>query len=187
MIKIISALAGFLAGAGVGIAINCVAGLSGYMRIIVIFACAVAFGGLLFFLYRLGVLVLTVAVASLAVLMGMGLGAGRELMAALGVALVVGVLAAVFVEPGAILITSVSGGLCAGINIASFAGRSELIGVGIGAALAVLGMLVQFFLHAKKIGKKERVRSQKAKEKGSMESEVEKARLLLDDDEDVDE
>ena len=41
-------------------------------------------------------------------------------------------------------------------------------------------------MHSRKVGKKERNYSKKVKEQDSMESEVEKARHLLDDDDDDD-
>ena len=60
------------------------------------------------------------------------------------------------------------------------------IGIVIGAVIAVIGIIVQFMMHSRKVGKKERNYSKKVKEQDSMESEVEKARHLLDDDDDDD-
>ena len=48
-------------------------------------------------------------------------------------------------------------------------------------------MIVQFMMHSRKIGKKEKKQAEIIKEKDSVESEVEKARLILDDFDDEDE
>ena len=49
------------------------------------------------------------------------------------------------------------------------------------AAIAVIGITVQTMMQSRKIGKREKIFSKKIKEQVSMESEVEKARMLLDD------
>ena len=59
-------------------------------------------------------------------------------------------------------------------------------GLAIGVAIAVIGIIVQFMMQSRKVGKKEKNYSEKVKEQYSMESEVEKARHLLDDDDDDD-
>ena len=54
----------------------------------------------------------------------------------------------------------------------------------IGAVVALAGMGTQFMMQSRKIGKKEKVFSDEIKGKDSVESEVEKARNILDlDDE----
>lgn len=186
LIKVISALMGFAVGAGIGIGVNRVTGLSGMTSVIVIFGCAVVLSVLAFFLYRLGVFVMTVSVVGSVTLTVLGTGVQTQLLIAAAAALILGILAAVFVEPGTIIITSLAGGFSAGTNIAALAGMTDnrFIGLEIGAVLAVLGILIQFFLYSKKTGKKEKNHVKKAKVQDSMESEVEKARLLLDDDDD---
>ena len=56
-------------------------------------------------------------------------------------------------------------------------------GYAIGAVAAILGMVVQFMMHSRKVGKKEKVYAEQVKEADSVESEVEKARMVLDDPE----
>ena len=103
-------------------------------------------------------------------------------------ALVVAILAVIYVEPFVIIVTGLSGGVTAGTNIAVLAGLGEnvWIGIGIGAVIAVIGIIVQFMMHSRRVGKKEKNFSEQVKEQDSMESEVEKMRHLLDDDEDDD-
>ena len=49
-------------------------------------------------------------------------------------------------------------------------------------------MAVQFALHARKVGKREKIQADRIKEEASMESEVEKARTVLgEEDEEEDE
>jgi hypothetical protein len=43
--------------------------------------------------------------------------------------------------------------------------------------------MIQFMMQSSKIGKKERIKSEHIKEQVSMENEVEKARMILDEDE----
>lgn len=189
LIKIISALVGLAAGAGIGTGINNYAGVSGFTGIIIVFGCALALAALAFFLYRISVFFMVAAFVGAAAIAFMGTGSKTQLMIAAGVVLVCGILAAVFVEPGTIIITSVSGGFLAGMSIAALAGLADhrFAGLVIAAVLAAAGIFVQFFLYSRKTGKKTKDQFRKAKRKGSMESEVEKARQLLEDDDDADE
>lgn len=183
LIKVLAAVIGFSLGAVLGIVICEVAGLSGLTLAIVVFACAVIMAVLSFALYRFGVFctvfltVVSIASGSLyphtTLLLGIYAGVG----------LLLAILAAIFVEPYVIVITAVSGGLTAGTAVAGVAGLSEniFVGYGIAAALAIIGMVVQFALRSKKSGKKKAERSERSKEHGSVESEVEQARMILED------
>lgn len=186
LIKVISALMGLGIGAAAGAVISSVADITGFTRIIIIFACAVVLAVLTYFLHRVGIFLMTFAATVSAVFVFVGAGEKVYVMAALGAALILGILAMIFAEPGAIIITSVMGGCSAGTGIALLTGLTDnkFIGLGIAAVLAVLGMIVQFILHSKKAGGEEKQPSKKRKKKDSMESEVERARMLLDDDDD---
>lgn len=50
------------------------------------------------------------------------------------------------------------------------------------AVLAILGMVVQFMMKSREVGKREKRFSEAVKEEKSVETEVEKARMLLEDD-----
>lgn len=56
-------------------------------------------------------------------------------------------------------------------------------GYGIGAAAALIGIWVQFMMQSRKIGKNEKVYAERMKGQVSRESEVEKARKILEDEE----
>ncbi len=188
LIKIISALMGFCIGAAAGTVISSIANVTGYTRIIIIFACAVVLAALIFFLYRVAVFLMAFTAVVSAVLAVFGTSEKTYVLAALGAAAVIGIIAMIFAEPGAVIVTSLSGGASAGLGIASLAGfaGNPLICLGIAAALAVPGMIVQFIMYSKREGKTERKNIKWRKKKDFMESEVEKARMLLDDDDEED-
>ena len=103
----------------------------------------------------------------------------------IGIAVVLAVLSVLYIEPIVVVVTGISGGLCAGMAATSLIGmeKNNLVGYGISIVLAVAGIIVQFMMHSRKIGKKEEVYSKKVKEEVSRESEVEKARMILEEDE----
>lgn len=188
LIKVISALVGLGIGAAAGVIINSIADVTGFARIIIIFACAVVLAVLVFFLHRVGIFLMTFIATISAVFTFVGANEKVYVIAALGAAVVLGVAAMIFAEQGAIIITSVIGGFAAGAGIQSIAGLTgnRFAGLGIAGALAVIGMVMQFVMYLKKAEKPEKTHAKKTKKKDVMESEVEKARMLLDDDEDID-
>ena len=103
----------------------------------------------------------------------------------LTVALVLAILAAIFAEPMIIVITGIAGGFLAGPAILDLAGITDpsWLKYVAGAVLAFVGLMIQFMMQSSKIGKKERIKSEHIKEQVSMENEVEKARMILDEDE----
>lgn len=188
LVKVLGALVGFFLGAAIGGAAGFIIGLSGLAFAGVVVAGGIIFGVLSWFLYRVGVFLL-VLVETFGVAVTI-LKPESWIPAAIGlaVALVLAILAAIYVEPFVIVVTGLAGGIAAGSNIAVLAGLgdSSWIGLVIGVAIAVIGIIVQFMMQSRKVGKKEKNYSEKVKEQDSMESEVEKARHLLDDDDDDD-
>ncbi len=105
----------------------------------------------------------------------------------MAIALLMAVLAVVKTEAVVIVITGISGGMSAGMSAAALTGLNEQIwwiGYVISLVLAFIGIWVQFMMHSRKIGKKEKVYSKQVREKVSREFEVERARQILDEDED---
>lgn len=188
LVKVLGALVGFFLGAAIGGAAGFIIGLSGLAFAGVVVAGGIIFGVLSWFLYRVGVFLL-VLVETFGVAVTI-LKPESWIPAAIGlaVALVLAILAAIYVEPFVIVVTGLAGGIAAGSNIAVLAGLGDTswIGLVIGVAIAVIGIIVQFMMQSRKVGKKEKNYSEKVKEQDSMESEVEKARHLLDDDDDDD-
>ncbi len=104
-------------------------------------------------------------------------------------ALLAAVLSMIWTDPVVVVITGISGGLSAGISAAALLGMDGniLFRYGIGAVLALFGILTQFMIQSRKIGKKEKVYASQMRNQVSRESEVEKARRILEDDEEEDE
>ena len=185
LVRILGTLMGFFAGAAIGLII----GLEGMAFAGIVLGAGIVFGLLSWFLYRVGVFLLVLAQVSGLVLTLLP-GSWISAVVALAAGIIVAILSVIYVEPFVIIVTGIYGGLTAGTNIAALAGLDAMtwsgIGIVIGAVIAVIGIIVQFMMHSRKVGKKERNYSKKVKEQDSMESEVEKARHLLDDDDDDD-
>lgn len=184
LIRLQAALVGFLMGALIGIGVAWTAGISGLTFAIVVFACGTVLAALSFFLYKFGVFCVVFCVC-----LGMGVQIADPqstlpLVIVLAIALILAIVAVIFVEPVIIICTGISGGVTAGISAAAAMGLEGIWpGYAIGAVAAILGMVVQFMMHSRKVGKKEKVYAEQVKEADSVESEVEKARMVLDDPE----
>lgn len=184
LIRLQAALVGFLMGALIGIGVAWSAGISGLTFAIVVFACGAVLAALSFFLYKFGVFCVVFCVC-----LGMGVQIADPqstlpLVIVLVIALILAIVAVIFVEPAIIICTGISGGVTAGISAAAAMGLEGIWpGYAIGAVAAILGMVVQFMMHSRKVGKKEKVYAEQVKEADSVESEVEKARMVLDDPE----
>ena len=184
LIRLQAALVGFLMGALIGIGVAWTAGISGLTFAIVVFACGAVLAALSFFLYKFGVFCVVFCVC-----LGMGVQIADPqstlpLVIVLVIALILAIVAVIFVKPAIIICTGISGGVTAGISAAAAMGLEGIWpGYAIGAVAAILGMVVQFMMHSRKVGKKEKVYAEQVKEADSVESEVEKARMVLDDPE----
>ena len=184
LVKVIAAFLGFLIGAGAGAVICGIAGIDGIASVAVILVCAILLAVLSFLVYRLGVFVM-IFICSLGVLAAVIPSQSTVFgIIELAVALVLAVLAAIFAEPMIIVITGITGGFLAGPAILDLAGITDpsWLRYVAGSVLAFVGLMVQFMMQSSKIGKKERIKSEHIKEQVSMENEVEKARMVLDDD-----
>ena len=185
LVKIVAALLGFLIGAGAGAAICTVAGIEGIASVAIILVCAILLAVLSCLVYRLGVFIM-IFICSLGAFVAVVPSQSTVIaIIELIVALVLAILAAVFAEPMIMVFTGIIGGFLAGPAILDLAGITDPSWVKYiaGAVLAILGVLVQFMMQSSKIGKRERIKSEHIKEQVSMENEVEKARMILDDDE----
>lgn len=184
LIRLQAALVGFLMGALIGIGVAWTAGISGLTFAIVVFACGAVLAALSFFLYKFGVFCVVFCVCLGMVVQIADPQSTLPLVIVLVIALILAIVAVIFVEPVIIICTGISGGVTAGISAAAAMGLEGIWpGYAIGAVAAILGMVVQFMMHSRKVGKKEKVYAEQVKEADSVESEVEKARMVLDDPE----
>ena len=172
--------------------ISNILGWSGITVAIVTLGCAVVLAALSFFLYRMGVflmvLVTVFGLATTIIFAGNNI-TNMMLIIFAAVALVVAILSAIFVEPLVIVVTAIWGAVDASLAIVAATGLEGnlLITIGIAVAISIVGMIIQFMMHSRKIGKREKKQAAIIKEQDSVESEVEKARLVLDDFEEDDE
>lgn len=185
LVKVVATVLGFLIGASVGAGAAQAFGLDGIALVAVAVVCAVVLAVLTYFIQRVGVFIMTLLYSAGVLLSLLGMSSTVVLIVIAVVSLLLAILAAIFVEPVIIIITAVCGGFMAGPMIIRMAALNvpSWVGYVASAVLTVLGMLLQFAMHSRKIGKKEKVRAEHIKEEDSMEAEVEKARMILDDDE----
>jgi hypothetical protein len=185
LMKLLSAVVGLLIGAGIGSAIVAIAGLEGTVSLIVLLGCGIVMALLAFFLKRIGAFISVFCYVFGALMSVLPNDSGLFLIIAGAVALALAVVAAIYLEPIVVVVSSIAGGVLAGPAIIALVGLDEKkwIGYIIAAILAALGVLIQLLMQSGKIKKKEKMHSQKVKEEESRESEVEKARMILDDGE----
>jgi len=187
LMRILAAVVGLLIGAGIGAAIVAVAGLEGTVSLIVILGCGIVIALLSFFLRRAGAFI-SVLFYVFGALMTVLPSERMIFVIIAGVAaLVLAVLAAIYMEPLVVTVSSVAGGLMAGPAIVTLIGLEDKMWIGyiVAAVLAGLGLLVQLLMQSGKIKKNEKMHSQKVKEEASRESDVEKARMILDEDDEL--
>ncbi len=187
LVRLLTALTGGIIGLGIGAVIAVVAGVEGIPFIAIMAVCAVVLAAVSFLLYRFGVFCMTffISIAFIgALLPGNSLPIVITMYA---VSLLLAVLSAIYVEPIVIVLTAVYGGIMVGTMAGRLANLDDWMGYVAGAVIAVIGMVLQFTMQSRKVGKKERDYADEIKEKVSMELEVEKARNILDEEEDDEE
>lgn len=189
LIRVLSAIAGLAVGAGIGTAAAFGLHFSGSMIPVTILVCAVVVA-------VLSVVVRKVGVFFVVILYTAGIVTAFQipqiivwLIVCAVISLLMAILSLIWTDPVVVVITGISGGLSAGISAAALIGMSGSvwIGYGIGAVLAVIGIWTQFMMQSRKIGKKEKVYARQMRDQVSRESEVEKARRILEEDEEEDE
>lgn len=185
LMRVLAAVAGLCIGVAIGIPIAQLIGLEGIAFGGVMLACGVVLAVLSCIFYKAGVFLWAFIAGT--IIGAVFLSPDSILMAVicLVIGLIVAVITVIFLEPLVIIISSINGGLTAGAAIAVLTGLtgSPLIVMGISLVLTVAGMVVQFMMRSRELGRKEQAYSKEIKAKASREAEVEKARMLLDDDE----
>ena len=186
LVRILSALIGLSAGVCIGIAVTSVFGLTGLQALAVCLVFAVILAVLCAAVRRFGAFVLTL-ISTMGIVSSF-LWPRTWILAGVcaAVSLLMAVLSVIKTEAVVTVVTGISGGLSAGTSIAALIGLNDgnwWISYAISAALALIGIWVQFMMHSRKIGKREKVYARQVREEVSRESEVERARMILEDDE----
>lgn len=184
LIRVLAAIAGALAGAVIGLAVGFIFGLEAMIMLITAAVLAVVLACLSAILYRVGAFIWMLMLGTGAAFMTFTSDSPLTALICLGVGLVFAIITTIFLDPIIIIISAIAGGFIAGISVAEIAGMDGniLITVLISLVLAVIGLVVQFMMKSREVGKKERLYSESFREKESMETEVERARMLLDDE-----
>ncbi len=210
--RVLCVLYGLVFGAALGIVIAYVVNPSTTTSALIIILaaaiiCAVLFG----VLKRVGAFFMAFCMSALAAMMiilpilliemagGVSveqLNLGVPLGIGLAVSFILALLAAIFMDPLIIIATAIHGGLMAGGMIIQLAGQlmqvnfNAAVSYIVGIVLVILGMIVQFSMHSSKIARQERSYAEQVRKENSVESEVEQARMVLDegieDDDDID-
>ena len=183
LVRVLSAMMGLGTGAVIGAVIGTVAGLDTTKMVATIAVCGVVLCIMCAVLRKFGIFIMTflgswgtfVTLVEARSVIVLGICAA--------VALVIAILTVIFAEFLVIFVTGIVGGVEAGMALPFLLGMTKIgwIGYVMSAAIAVIGITVQTMMQSRKIGKREKIFSKKIKEQVSMESEVEKARMLLDD------
>ncbi len=202
LVRVLTVIAGLVVGGVLGYGIAVGLDVDTTIRIVIIAVCAVLLGILFFVLRRVGMFFLGFVLSAAAcaiVLMSLYAVAVYEgaaqvsdyevfIFIGLGISLVVAILAAIFMEPLIIIATAIQGGLTAGITVSPLLGLSNTVWTYVIAlVLVILGMWLQFWMHSRKIGREEAAYAEKVRKENSIESEVEQARQVLNDDDEDDE
>lgn len=184
LIKVLTTMVGLLLGAGIGAALAAGFQLTGILPLVAIVGCAAILGVMSFFLYQFGVFLVVICNCFGIFLTFINPQSLVPLIICIVISVIISVLAVMYIEPIVIIVTGLSGGITAGGAAAALIGLTANVWIsyGIGAALAVFGISVQFMMHSRKIGRREKRYSTQVKSEVSMESEVEKARKMLEDE-----
>ena len=184
LVRVWAAFMGFLLGAAAGGGIASAVNLSemasvgvmlGGALLMAVFACIFYKVGIFFYMIFLvtGLCVLITRMSTLPVL---------------GISLVLGLVVAIITvkvfDPLVIIVTSISGGFMSGSAAVSMVGLDENIIAVIAVPLVfiILCMSVQFIIRSRQVGRKQEEKADAKKQQISRETEIEKARMLLDED-----
>ncbi|MCI8583167.1 MAG: TMEM198/TM7SF3 family protein [Dorea sp.] len=184
LVRVWAAFMGFLLGAAAGGGIASGANLSEIASVGVMLGGALLMAVLACVFYKVGIFFYMIfLVTGLCVLI-----TKMSTLPVLGISLVLGLIVAIITvkvfDPLVIIVTSISGGFMTGSAIVSMVGLDENIiaVIAVPLVLIILCMCVQFIMRSRQVGRKQEEIADEKRQQISRETEVEKARLLLDDD-----
>lgn len=181
LIRIWTALLGFIVGFTLGFGISAYFKLDTVIVLIIGVVAGIIIGALGFWLYLAGAFFLCWIFSASVVGLLVGLDSMVKIIVAAVAGLVVAIIAMKFVEPVIIIVTALHGGLAAGTYIAALASiENQIVTYVIGAVLVILGIVVQFVLESKRKVKMHVEKANKVRAENSTENEVNAARALLD-------
>ena len=188
LVRFVSAICGLAVGAVLGILVAYLIQTDLKIGLAIVAAAALILTIMSAVFKKFGAFLLCLSVALEVV--GMFQMQNFTMLAVTGVAgIIIAVLTMIWFEPLVIIVTSLSGGMGLGNAVAQMVGiQNPYITLGICAAGIAIGLIVQFMMKSREIGRREARHSRPVKEEISIESEIDRARSILDlDDEEEDE
>lgn len=184
LVRVWATLIGFVLGAAAGGGIGRVAGLSDMAFVGAILAGAVLFAVLACIFYKVGIflfILLAVSGLCLAILQADSL---LLIVISLVIGLVVAIVTMIVFDPMVIIVTSIEGGFMAGNAIAALTGLGDnlILSIVIPIVLIVICAWTQFIMRSRQVGKRQAKKAKEHRQQASRETEVEQARMLLDDE-----
>lgn len=187
LVKVWGLLIGLALGFLIGIGASLMFGVEVLPAAGIGFAAGLIFAIFSFKIYRVGVFVLCWTIGSGIAVSFMNPSTMLMAVICMVIGLVLAILAVIFLEPLVIIVTSLFGGLRIGLAVSVLLNLSpDFLGYIIGGALAIIGIVIQFLLRAKEITVRELKRADEIRAERSMETEVEAARAMLSEEEDLD-
>lgn len=181
IVRVWSALIGLIIGFLAGYVAAGVLELDTTVQLIIALVLGVVFAALGAFWYRCGAFFVCFVFGTA---LAMNIFNSDELILILicvGIGLVLALVAQFFLAPLIILVTGIHGGLVAGDSIAVIAGFGiAWLGLAIGVALAVIGVIVQFAMEAHRKTKKNTAKAEAIRRQESAENDVERARSIIE-------
>ena len=96
------------------------------------------------------------------------------------VSLILAIVAEFFSAPVVILLSSIYGGILAGVSVGALVPNFSLISYIAGVVATVLGIVVQFMLESRKKVKQNVAKAKRIRDAESTENEVDRARYIID-------
>ena len=188
LMRLLDVLIGFTIGVAGGLAAVILLGLTGPAAIGVIAGAGLVLAILCGVFYRVGSFLWAFAAFAEVLIVLVPIPMPWILIVAGGLGLVYAIVTAIYPEPFMIVVTAIWGGTVAGISILTLAGFTQfLFQIVAVVVISAIGIIIQFKMRSREVGKKDRIQSEKVKESVSRETEVEMARQILDgEDENAD-
>ena len=185
LVRVLSAMTGLCLGAVIGLAAGVLLGVSETVLLGAIGAGGLILAILFGIFKKVGMFVwIWLSVVSVFGTFAGGFGMiGAIVGAVLG--LIIAIISIKFFEPLVIIATSIVGGrsIAAGAVMLTGMTDSIILNIAVFVVMVVVCAGVQFFMHSRKIKKKQVKQANEFREQQSREKEIEMARMLLDDEE----
>ena len=184
LMRVFAALDGLTLGALLGFVIAGCIDVPEMAGLAIVAGCGIILAVLFCVLKKFGAFMLVLSWTFSVVIALAGLNHMVVFIVAVVLSLVLAILAVIFMEPVIGITSALAGAVTVAPAALMIAGLDSVVWLSYAATavLVVVFALSQFMMQSRKIGKKEKVYSARVRKADSIESEVEKMRMLLDDD-----